>query len=165
MLDKLEFDEKVSYMDRKQFFEIIMNVCDWDASGDDEKVLRPLVEYLAQQTDETIFSFAETMAELLYKDIYDLLADSFTITYLKESISALEHIYNIIPNATANYLGVSSMNIRPLQIEDDSEYVEHRRRIMKKRKREEEERKRQEEKKRIERRNERRFIKCFANLF
>ena len=54
-------------MDRKLFFEIIMNICDWDASGDDEKVLRPLVEYLAQQTDETIFSFDEIMAELLFE--------------------------------------------------------------------------------------------------
>lgn len=54
-------------MDRTRFFEIIMAICDWDASGDDEKVLRPLVEYLAQQSDETIFSFDETMTELLFE--------------------------------------------------------------------------------------------------
>ena len=54
-------------MDRKQFFEIIMAICDWDASGDDDKVLSPLIEYLAQQPDETIFSFDEIMAELLYE--------------------------------------------------------------------------------------------------
>ena len=54
-------------MDRKQFFEIIMTICDWDASGDDDKVLSPLIEYLAQQPDETIFSFDEIMAELLYE--------------------------------------------------------------------------------------------------
>ena len=54
-------------MDRKQFFEMIMTICDWDASGDDEKVLKPLVEYLAQQPDETIFSFDEIMAELLFE--------------------------------------------------------------------------------------------------
>ena len=53
-------------MDRKQFFDLIMTVCDWDASGDDEKVLQPLVAYLAQQSDETIFAFDETMAELLF---------------------------------------------------------------------------------------------------
>lgn len=54
-------------MDRKQFFEIMMTICDWDASGDDEKVLAPLVAYLAQQPDETIFSFEETMAALLFE--------------------------------------------------------------------------------------------------
>ncbi len=54
-------------MNRKQFFEIIMTVCDWDALGDDEKVLYPLVEYLAQQSDETIFSFDDIMAELLFE--------------------------------------------------------------------------------------------------
>ena len=54
-------------MERKQFFEMIMNICNWDASGNDEKVLAPLVEYLAQQPDETIFSFDETMAELLFE--------------------------------------------------------------------------------------------------
>ena len=54
-------------MDKKRFFEIIMTVCDWDASGDDDKVLDPLVSYLAEQSDETIFSFDETMAELLFE--------------------------------------------------------------------------------------------------
>ncbi len=54
-------------MNRRQFFKLIMIVCDWDASGDDDKVLRPLIECLAQQPDETIFSFDEIMAELLYE--------------------------------------------------------------------------------------------------
>ena len=54
-------------MDKKRFFEIIMTVCNWDAAGDDDKVLKPLIEYLAQQPDETIFSFDEIMAELLYE--------------------------------------------------------------------------------------------------
>ena len=54
-------------MNKKQFFEIIMTVCNWDASGDDDKVLSPLVEYLSQQSDETIFLFDEIMAELLYE--------------------------------------------------------------------------------------------------
>ena len=53
-------------MDRTQFFEIIMTICDWDASGNDKKVVRPLVDYLAQQPDETIFAFDEIMAELLF---------------------------------------------------------------------------------------------------
>jgi len=54
-------------MNRKQFFEVIMTVCDWDALGDDEKVLNPLIEYLAGQPDETIFSFDEIMTELLFE--------------------------------------------------------------------------------------------------
>ena len=54
-------------MDRKHFFEIIMTVCDWDALGDDEKVLDPLIDHLAQQSDEVIFSFHETMSELLFE--------------------------------------------------------------------------------------------------
>ena len=54
-------------MDRQLFFEIIMTICDWDAMSDDDKVLSPLIEYLAQQPDETIFSFDETMAELLFE--------------------------------------------------------------------------------------------------
>ncbi len=54
-------------MTRKEFFEINMTVCDWDASGDDEKVLRPLIEHLAKQSDETIFCFDEIMTELLFE--------------------------------------------------------------------------------------------------
>ena len=54
-------------MDKKRFFEIIMTVCNWDAAGDDDKVLEPLIAYLAKQSDETIFLFDEIMAELLYE--------------------------------------------------------------------------------------------------
>lgn len=63
---KLAFEGCLSNMDRTQFFEMIMTICNWDASGDDEKVLTPLVEYLAQQPDEAIFAFDETMTELLF---------------------------------------------------------------------------------------------------
>lgn len=54
-------------MDRTQFFKIIMDICDWNAMGNDDKVLSPLVEYLSQQSDETIFAFDEIMAELLFE--------------------------------------------------------------------------------------------------
>ena len=54
-------------MTRKEFFDINMTVCDWNASGNDEKVLRPLIEYLAKQSDETIFGFDEIMTELLFE--------------------------------------------------------------------------------------------------
>ncbi len=53
-------------MNRKQFFSNIMNICDWDKSGDDDEVLKPLVEYLSRQSDEEIFSFDDIMTELLY---------------------------------------------------------------------------------------------------
>ena len=54
-------------MNRKQFFDLIMTVCDWDAIGDDDAVLKPLLEHLAQQSDELIFAFDEIMAELLFE--------------------------------------------------------------------------------------------------
>ncbi len=53
-------------MDRTQFFDLIMTICDWGRSGDDAKVLAPLVSYLAQKPDEEIFAFDEIMAELLF---------------------------------------------------------------------------------------------------
>ena len=54
-------------MTRKEFFEINMTVCDWSKSGDDAKVLQPLIAYLAKQSDETIFCYDEIMAELLFE--------------------------------------------------------------------------------------------------
>lgn len=57
---------KESHIDQKRFFELIMTVCDWDASGDDDKVLKPLIRHLARQSDEIIFAFDDMMAELLY---------------------------------------------------------------------------------------------------
>ncbi len=53
-------------MTKTQFFDIIMTICDWDKSGDDEKVLSPLIDHLSRQSDEEIFSFDEIMAELLF---------------------------------------------------------------------------------------------------
>ena len=53
-------------IDRARFFDLIMTVCDWDASGNDDKVLKPLIAHLANQSDEVIFAFDEIMAELLY---------------------------------------------------------------------------------------------------
>lgn len=53
-------------MNREQFFSDIMEICNWDKSGNDDEVLRPLIEYLSQCSDEEIFSFDDIMAELLY---------------------------------------------------------------------------------------------------
>ena len=46
-----------------------------------------------------------TFLSLLY------MVDTEESAYMKESISALEHIYNIPYNAIAKYLGVSSMEL------------------------------------------------------
>ena len=43
-----------------------MAVCDWNQSGDDDMVIAPLVNYLADLSDEELFAFDDIMAELLY---------------------------------------------------------------------------------------------------
>ncbi|MCM1165076.1 MAG: DUF4240 domain-containing protein [Lachnospiraceae bacterium] len=53
-------------MDKQRFFDDIMNICDWDSQGDDEKVLAPLIEHLSRLSDEEIFAFEDIMSELLY---------------------------------------------------------------------------------------------------
>ena len=54
-------------LSRDEFFRIIMDICDWNRSGDDNAVLKPLITYLAKQSDEVIFAFEDVMAELLYE--------------------------------------------------------------------------------------------------
>ncbi len=54
-------------MEKKfQPFWELMDSCDWSQEGDDQKVLRPLVENLARRGDEAIFAFEDLMSELLY---------------------------------------------------------------------------------------------------
>ncbi|MDE6426120.1 MAG: DUF4240 domain-containing protein [Ruminococcus sp.] len=53
-------------MNKQQFFSNIMTICDWNKIGNDEEVIKPLVTYLSQQSDEEIFSFDDIMTELLY---------------------------------------------------------------------------------------------------
>ncbi len=53
-------------MDRQKFFDCIMDICNWDEQGNDEKVLAPLIKYLSKLSDEDIFAFDDIMAELLY---------------------------------------------------------------------------------------------------
>ena len=52
-------------MDKRRFFELIMDVCDWEQSGDD-RILAPLVSYLSELPDDEIFAFDDIMTELLY---------------------------------------------------------------------------------------------------
>ena len=48
------------------FFWTTMELCDWDQEGDDDKVLKPVIEYLSNQEDYIIFEFDDLMSELLY---------------------------------------------------------------------------------------------------
>ena len=43
-----------------------MERCNWDFEGNDDKVLAPVITYLAEQGDEAIFLFDDLMSELLY---------------------------------------------------------------------------------------------------
>ncbi len=53
----------------------IMELCDWDNEGDDDKVLKPVIEHLASKGDKTIFEFDDMMTELLYSLDTKKLAD------------------------------------------------------------------------------------------
>ncbi len=53
-------------MNRSRSFWAVMELCDWTYEGDDDKVLRPVIQYLAQQEDGKIFQFDDLMSELLY---------------------------------------------------------------------------------------------------
>jgi hypothetical protein len=53
-------------LDKFQLFWNTMELCDWDNEGDDDKVLKPVIEYLSTQSDDTIFEFDNLMSELLY---------------------------------------------------------------------------------------------------
>lgn len=41
--------------ERYNFFWKTMERCDWDFEGDDDKILAPVITYLAEQGDEVIF--------------------------------------------------------------------------------------------------------------
>ncbi len=47
-------------------FFYLLDKLDWSKQGDDEAVLRPLVNYLAECDDIVIFAFHDKMAEMLY---------------------------------------------------------------------------------------------------
>lgn len=53
-------------MTKYNFFWNTMELCDWNNEGDDDKVLRPVIEFLSKQDDFLIFQFEDLMAELLY---------------------------------------------------------------------------------------------------
>ena len=47
-------------------FWAVMELCDWKKEGDDNQVLKPVLEHLSKQEDSVIFEFDDAMAELLY---------------------------------------------------------------------------------------------------
>ena len=53
-------------MDKFKFFWAAMDLCDWSKQGNDDKVLSPVIAYLAKQDDSVIFHFDDLMSELLY---------------------------------------------------------------------------------------------------
>ena len=53
-------------MSRHLFFWKTMELCDWKYEGNDDKVLRPVIEYLSGQEDSRIYEFDDQMSELLY---------------------------------------------------------------------------------------------------
>lgn len=53
-------------MERYRFFWGTMERCNWTCEDDDNKVLAPVIRYLAGQGDSAIFRFDELMSELLY---------------------------------------------------------------------------------------------------
>ena len=52
--------------EKYDFFWNTMELCDWKKEGDDDKVLKPVIKYLAEQNDHIIFEFDDLMTELLY---------------------------------------------------------------------------------------------------
>ncbi len=54
-------------MPEMNFFFILGECLDWTKQGDDEQVIKPLVEFLAQYGDRIIFAFDDRMAQLLYE--------------------------------------------------------------------------------------------------
>ena len=49
-------------MDKFRFFRAAMDLCDWRDEGNDEKVLAPVIAYLARQDDSVIYHFDDLMS-------------------------------------------------------------------------------------------------------
>ena len=83
------------------FFWTTMELCDWDQEGDDDKVLKPVIEYLSKQEDYIIFEFDDLMSELLYHLDTEKLAeqckkvDSLTIKKSSKGTKKVCGIWNL----------------------------------------------------------------------
>lgn len=54
-------------MPEMNFFFILGECLDWTKQGDDEQVIKPLIDFLAGYGDRIIFAFDDCMAQLLYE--------------------------------------------------------------------------------------------------
>jgi len=52
-------------MSEREFWEIVGKL-NWDEAGDDEAVVEPVVEYLANKSNQDIFEFEELLAQKLH---------------------------------------------------------------------------------------------------
>ena len=52
-------------MDEEEFWKVI-SLLNWRYEGDDEKVIKNSVQYLAKKSDEDIFEFYELLSKFLY---------------------------------------------------------------------------------------------------
>ncbi len=62
----LDKGEKTAMIGKYDFFWNTMELCDWKKEGDDDQVLKPVIQYLSKQDDHVIFEFDDLMTELLY---------------------------------------------------------------------------------------------------
>lgn len=72
-------------------FFAMLNALDWSKQGDDDLVLEPLIDYLAEWPDEVIFTFENKMSELLYAIDDPALAKNL---YESEYFSADDFLYS-----------------------------------------------------------------------
>lgn len=70
---------ELGIMDEDKFW-LYIDALDWKYEGDDDKVIAPVIKLMKTQTDETIFSFDERMAELLCRIDSEQSKRQFEIT-------------------------------------------------------------------------------------
>lgn len=82
------------YEERKMFdydFFAMLNALDWSKKGNDQLVIEPLINYLAEWPDEVIFTFENKMAELLYAIDDPTIANDL---YQSDHYSADDFLYS-----------------------------------------------------------------------
>lgn len=93
-------------MNKNKFWNFIDQL-DWSKEGNDEKVIRPVVNALSKLSDKDIFQFNDILAELLYsidgaawaKDVYESLdklsEDDFLYTRCVAVANGKDYYYRI----------------------------------------------------------------------
>ena len=83
-------------MTDNEFWSLI-DLLDWDKTGDDEAVIEPLVNSLSQKSEQEIFAFEEVLSEKLYKldsETYAVKRNIFGFKKKNEYISADDFLYS-----------------------------------------------------------------------